>query len=530
MNRVLRRLRELMNGAGAALGTDRLIAVALGLAAASLYLIARCVFYNFDALSAAEAVEVAPFLELFHPHHLLYKPVCRLVYAGARLVGYGGRALGPMHVVSAVAGGTGAAFLFLLSRTLGASRLPALGAGLVLATASGYWLVAAGVENGVFGAAAALAALYVAATVPRGSVKAAALAGVAAAASALCHQINFLLGPAALLYILTTGTARKKKALAFAAAFAVGAVLLYGLAPAALLGLRTPTAYADWFLYYARAGPWGGLAGGNFGLAADGLARAFYVNSFADNVAAPFVRGDAGLLRFALPLWLAAAAAGATLVRWLVRARRRSPLTLPAATFLAYGLFIFWWLPGHADYWLVPAACLAGAVAVAVSGSGKRWGRVSLIALAAAWAGIAAANWQDGVRPRLRPEANPDYRAAVTLSRLVPSDGLCYLASSDVLMYARYFGGLKRARTPNWAVSRFGGDRKKAARRIRRLVRRELKGGRPVYVGDRAFPDANGPRLRKLGKRLVAKGHPIGSYAGADMSETVYILTPAAGF
>ncbi len=510
---------------------DWIMSAALGLAAVPLYLIARCAFYNFDALSAAEAVEVAPFLELFHPHHLLYKPVCRTVYAGARLVGFGGRTLGPMHVVSAVAGGTGAAFLFLLCRTLGASRLPALGASLVLATASGYWIVAAGVENAVFGAAAALAALYVAATVPRGSVKSAALAGVAAAASALCHQMNFLLGPAAFLYILMTGTARKKKALVFAAAFAVGAVLLYGLAPAALLGLRTPTAYADWFFYYARGGPWGGFALGNFALAADGLARAFYVNSFADNVAAPFARGDARLLRFALPLWLAAAAAGATLVRWLVRARRRGPLTLLAATFLAYGLFIFWWLPGHADYWLVPAACLAGAVAVAVSGSGKRWGRLLLLALAAAWAAIAAVNWQDGVRPRLHLEANADYRAGVTLSRLVPPDGLCYLASSDALMYARYFGGLKRARTPNWAVNRFGGDSEKAARRTERLIRREFDNGRSVYVGDRAFPGTGGPPLRKLGERLLAQGRPVGSYAGANMSETVYVLTPAdAGF
>jgi hypothetical protein len=97
-------------------------------------------------------------------------------------------------------------------------------------------------------------------------------------------------------------------------------------------------------------------------------------------------------------------------------------------------------------------------------------------------------------------------------------------------MYARYFGGLKRARTPKWAVSRFDDNRKKAARRIRKLVRRELKSGRSVYVGDRAFPDAGGPRLRKLGKRLVAKGRRVGSYAGAGISETVYVITPADGF
>ncbi len=521
------RVKERFNAVLRGPRADLIFSAALGAAAAALYLIARCTFYNFDALSAAEAVEVAPFLELFHPHHLLYDPVCRLAYAGARLFGYGGRALGPMHVVSAVAGGVGASLLFLLCRTLGANRLPALGAGLVLASASAYWLVAAGVENGVFGAAAALAALYAAANVPRGNVKGAALAGVAAAASALCHQINFLLGPAAFLYILTTGTARKKKALAFAAAFVAGAVLLYGLAPAALLGLRTPTAYADWFLCYARRGSWGGFAWGNFALAGDGLARAFYVNSFADNVAAPFARGDVRLLRFALPLWLAVAAAGATLARWLVRSRR-GPLTLLGVTFLTYGLFVLWWLPGHADYWLLPAACLAGAVAVAVSESGKRWRRVSFAALAVGWAGIAASNWRDGVKPRLHPEANPDYQAGVTLSRLVPPDGLCYLASSDALMYSRYFGGLKSARTPKWAVNRFDGDDKKAARRIRKLVRCELKNGRPVYVGDRAFPGTGGPPLEELGERLLARGRPVGSYEGAVISETIYVLTPAA--
>lgn len=506
---------------------DLIFSTALGLAAFILYLSARNAFYGYDSLFYAEAVELGTAERLLHPHHLLYNPICRLAYGVARLFGYGGGALAPMHVVNALVGGAGAAFAFALCRRLGARRWASALAGAGLATAAAYWANAAGVEVYPLATAAALAALYVAAPAPSREVKAAALAGVAFAGAALAHQLNLLLAPAGLLYMLTAAEGRSKKALAFAVGYAAAFVVGYVAVPAVFLGLGTGPAYAGWFFHFPRMNQWGGMAWGNFSAAVDAFARAFYVNTFWDNVAAPFVKGDARELRVALPLWLAVAFGGGNLLVWLARKPGRGPLVLLGVPLLLYAVFILWWLPSYVNYWVLPAAFVFAAAAVAVSGRKRRWYGVSVLSLALAWLGVTNVNWRDGVKPRADREADPDYRAGLALAAFVPEDALLYLAPYPPLPHARYFGGLKNARTPNWAVNRFGGDGKKASRRIQRLIREELDAGRSVYVGDRAFPGTGGPPLEKLGERLLARGRPAGSYAGADIGETIYVLTPA---
>jgi hypothetical protein len=503
---------------------DWALSLGLGLAACALYLAARYVFYGYDALAYAEAVERAPLAQLLHPHHLLYDPLCRVVFACAGALGYTGRALGPMHVVSAAAGGVGAASLYLLARTLGAGRLAALLAGAALATAAGYWRNAASIDVYVLAAAAALAALYVAAKVPAGSAKTAALAGGILALAALFHQINFLLVPAAITYALTAGKGRRAKALALGAAFAAGVLAAYVAAPAVLLGLKTPASYADWFFFYARMNRWGGLSPHNALAAADGLARVFYVNTMWDNFIAPFAKGNARYLRVALPLWLAAFVGGANLIAWVIRGPARRGFILVGVAFLTYAAFVFWWLPSHLDYWLVPAACLLAALAVAVSTRRRAW--ISLVALTLAWAGISNVNWRDGIKPGLHLADSPHYRAAMVLAGFVPRDAPCFLASSKVITHARYFGGLTRAQTPNWAVNALAGDEETAAHRIEESIRRELNGGGTVYVGERAFPGIGGPAIAALGERLLRCGRPVGRYEGAEVSETIYVIGP----
>ncbi len=510
---------------------DWIMSAALGLAAFILYLSARNAFYGFDSLFYAEAVESGTAERLLHPHHVLYNPICRLAYGVARLFGYGGGALAPMHVVNALVGGAGVAFTFALCRRLGARRWAAALAGAGRATAAAYWSNAAGVEVYPLATAAARVARSVAALVPSRGRKAAALAGVAFAGAALAHQLNLILAPAGLLYILTTENAGRNKALAFAAGYAATFVVGYVAVPAARLGLGTGPAYADWFFHFPRMNQWGGLSWGNVAPAADAFARAFYVNTFWDNFAAPFIGGDIRHLRVALPLWLAVAFGGGNLLFWWARKPGRGALVLLGVPLLLYAVFILWWLPSYVNYWLLPAACVLAAAAVAVSRRKRRWYRISVLALAFAWLRVTNVNWRGGIKPHTELEADPDYRAGLALAEFVPDDALLYLAPYPPLPHARYFGGLKNARPPNWAVNRFGGDGEKAARRRERLIRREFDNGRSVYVGDRAFPGTGGPPLQKLGERLLAKGRPVGSYAGADMSETVYVLTPAdAGF
>lgn len=506
---------------------DWAIAAVLGLGAFILYLSARNVFYGFDSLFYAETVELGGAERLLHPHHLLYNPACRLAYDVARLLGYGGRALGPMHVVNAAAGGAGVFFVFALCRRLGAGRPASFWAGAALATAAAYWSTAAGVAVRLPGAAAALAGLYATASIGASAPRA-AIAGVVCAGAALFDQVNLLLAPPAIVYILVAAPAPRRRVIGFAVAYAVCAVLGYVVVPAAFLKFSSEGTYVDWFFYYARLNRWGALHSGSVSAGAGAFARAFYANAFWDNFAAPFVGRDARYLRVALPLWLAVVFCGSNLLLWLRRGPGRRPLILLGGTFLLCACFTLWWMSDYVDFWLVPACCLLVAVALATTGRGRRWRGVSLIALALAWLGITNVNWRDGIKPHTKLEANADYRAAVALAAFVPRDALTYLAPSPVLPYARYFGGLTNARTPNWAVNRFGGDSEKAARRLEGLIRREWEHGRSVYVGDRAFPGIGGRPLRDLGARLVAQGDPVGSYVGANVNETVYVLEPAA--
>jgi hypothetical protein len=528
MNKTDQVKRRLRAAGDAGPRVDWILGAALGLAAVVLYLSARNVFYSFDPLFYAEAVELGTADRLLHPHHLLYNPICRLAYGGARFLGYGGRALAPMHVVNALAGGAGVAFMFALCRRLGARRWASLWAAVGVATAAAYWASAAGVEVYTLGTAAALAALYAATQVPSRGKKAAALAGAAFAGAALTHQLNLLLAPAGFIYVLITGNAGRKKALAFAGGYAAAFAVGYVAVPAALLGLETPRAYADWFFAFKLFNRWGGLSWGNFVPGANAFARAFYADAFGDNFAAPVIKTDIRHLRVALPLWLAVAFCGANLLLWLTRRPGRGALILLGLPLLLYVGFILWWLPAYDNYWLLPAACFLGVVAVAASGRERRWYGVSILALAVAWLGITNVNWRRVIKPHTHLEANADYRAGVALAELVPRDALVYLAPYPPMPHARYFGGLKNVRTPNWAVNRYAGDSEKAARRIERLMRREWDNGRPVYVGDRAFPGIGGPPLRTLGERLIRQGHPVGSYVGNGVSEIIYAVPPGA--
>ncbi|NIT35049.1 MAG: DUF2723 domain-containing protein [candidate division Zixibacteria bacterium] len=527
--RKLERLLEAARDAGPRL--DWALSGGLGLAALLLYLRVRNALYSFDAVAYAEVVENGTAQQLLHPHHVLYNPICRLAYAVARLLGYDGRALGPMHFLNALAGAVGVAFTFLVCRKLGASRTASLLAGLAVATAAAYWANAAGVEVYTLGTAAALVGLYAAAQVPSRGTSAATLAGAACAGAALIQQLNILLAPAAFIYVLTTGAARRQKALAFAGGYAGAFVLGYVVLPAAFLRFEGAGDYVEWFFSYARMKRWGGFSWPNVAAGADAFARVFYVNAFWDNFAAPFIKKDVRHLRVALPLWLGVAFCGANLWLRLTHGPERRALILVAVSFLTYTGFILWWLPRYVGYWLFPAATFAAAVAVASSKRGRRWHLISLIALTLAWLGITNVNWRDGISRLPDLQANADYRAGLAVSRIIPEDALAYLANSPAVTYARYFGGVRRVRSPNWVVNACRGDGEKAARHIEKLIRGEFDDGRAVYVGERAFPGIGGPPLRELGERLLAEGRAVGSYAGADVSEIIYVITPgASGF
>jgi len=508
---------------------DGLLAAGVTLAALALYLAAPYRAYTSDALTYAEGVEMGSAARLLHPHHLLYNPICWLVYKAAGVFGYHGRALGPMHAVNAAAGAAAVCLMFYLLRRLGAGRAASLLGAALLAAAAGFWVAAASPGVYALAVAAALGALLAVARAAEGGAKAGAWAGAAWAAAAFAHQLNLFLLPAALLFLVSAGTGRGRRAAGFLAGFAVAAALGYAVLPAALLDLRTPSDYAGWFFYYPRMNRWAGVGPHNAALVAAAVSRAIYVNDVADNAFAPFAKRDAGLVWFALPLWLGAVFGGGSLAWWAVRGPGRRASLLLGVPFLFYALFATLWAPGYAGFALFPAVMLLALVAASLARRPGWWGRVALAGVALAGLGVAAANWRDGVRPHRDLAAGADYRAAAWLARTVPRRNVVYLANSPVVLYARYFGGLRHAQTPDWKVNAAGGNEFVAAALIADNVDVELSRGKKVYFGDRAFFRLGRGPLACYGRRLLGEGTAVGTYEGSEVGETLYVVKPRAG-
>jgi hypothetical protein len=59
-------------------------------------------------------------------------------------------------------------------------------------------------------------------------------------------------------------------------------------------------------------------------------------------------------------------------------------------------------------------------------------------------------------------------------------------------------------------------------------IRSELDAGRAVYVGDHAFAGSGKEEVSRLGERLLRRGKAVGSYEGAGINETIYVVGPEA--
>ncbi len=104
-----------------------------------LYLTTLTRTHTFDALSYVTSVELKPWRELFHPHHLAYGPLGMVALAAGKALGYGGGAALPMQIVNATAGALGVALFFAIVRRVTRRTVLALAVAMLLGGAYAYW-------------------------------------------------------------------------------------------------------------------------------------------------------------------------------------------------------------------------------------------------------------------------------------------------------------------------------------------------------------------------------------------------------
>jgi hypothetical protein len=304
-----------------------------------LYWQTRVQVHTFDALSYTQDVESKPFLELYHPHHLLYGPVGRLAYELAQALGYDGRADAPIQALNALAGGLGVWVLWRIGRAWTGAALYSAGVASLIGVSYAYWLYASEVEVYTFAALFILLTLWAMGRTATDSMDGVPtngiLLGLTTAGAVMFHQTNAMLVLPMSLFIVWRAEGDLKARAKALAIYGVTVGLAVGL-PYVLVGLasgfRTPQAYYNWLTDYAQTGVWGGnWNGAGVRALREGLADSI---SPAPLVALLFYAGS--LVGFGLGWRSLDSAWRFFLAVWL----------------LIYGGFFWWWEPWNIEFWI----------------------------------------------------------------------------------------------------------------------------------------------------------------------------------
>ena len=457
---------------------ERRLCAAVFAASLLLYLSFRSLYFNFDGIACAIAVELSDFKHLVHGNHLAYGVVAWLFDRAWRLLGYGGRAILPLQVLDGLLGAAGAAvFASLLRRAGRSEREAALGAG-ALAVSHAWWFWSLEAQVYMLGALfAALAAREALAERPRP-----ALAGTWLACAVLGH-VGHLMALPALAWLLTRKCGRKSL-VPFGAALAVAVVAAYAAAGVLAVRPRTLDDLRLWLL----------------GSAALGVDRAFSWHFDSWAVAIPSWTGMtlrifcefagrsglawlAGAALAALPL--AAAARGA------LRGGRESRFWL--LWLAGYAALFLNWEPGTIVYRVGDLIALWSLALLGLQGVPAR-ARAGLLA---AWTAAGCAyNLAFVVRPASDPASNADLVETNWTAARAPA-GAWVVATGRGAVYLPYFAGLK---TVN---ARYFGDEASLYARLDALA----AAGDAVYATDRTLASTGLlPELARYGLRTAAAG------------------------
>lgn len=465
---------------------DRRRAAVLAALAALVYLATLSRNFSGDTIRYAVKAETQGMLAGIDLYHLFNQPLAWLAWQAARLAGWQERALVPIQVPNAVAGGAAVGLMFLLGRRLGLSARAATVAAAGLGASCAMWLLATDGEYVTPGLALGLLPLVLlygapAATLDRPSF--ALTLGGALALAGLAFQTNLLLVPV-LLWALAQRrelpAARRRRAAGLLLAAVTGLYAGgYGLGLAATLG---PQGLLDWRphpgmgLGYGLPG-WSSLPHGAYALVR-GLVG-FPGLSLSDSTRDLWAAADPAW-RAGFAAWYAVAALlfAAPLAMGLRTLRREGAGSRVWAPLLLWALlsaaFAVYWVPGDLSFWvvvLVPWWLLAGRQL-----GDRRWGPALVALLGLVNAGALILPNHDGSR-------NAAYVEASLLAQAMAPGDLLLVPTEGRLQIYTYYLTRGAVLVPGAGTDALPAAERTAASIDKALDRTAQRGGRLLVYG-----------------------------------------------
>jgi len=471
---------------GDSLWDNQTLSVALVLAATVLYslTLTNGAYFTRDTLLYAQAVEDG--WGTFHAQHLAYVPLGQLFYALWTTLGYTGRALLPLQVLSVIVGALNVGLIHAILRRI-VSRPAALATTSLFALSYGSWRYAVEANPYPMTMTGLLLALMLLAAPERRSLSWALLIGMATALAALFTLSGVLLAPVVLFAFWRmpsrqNGHAEKAR---LSILYLLALLAIVGSAYIAVaVGTEGVCTLSDLTRYLTRfirgSSGWLGTGGAfswrSFVKAVPGFANVFmgevpflrWLQSsvrgweilFAVSPAAVLVEKGSTSAHISGDVTLALILSSATFVVlglgtiWLLRRWSRirafSPYLVDMMTvwFVSFGLGALIWLPENVHYWLpnlIPV-CVVGAIACSVD---LQKYRKKDIGLYLAWVtlllGMSIANLVGSILPLRDPIYNPNRAMALSFEhQLEPGAAVIMLGAGEYRQaptYLKYYIG-----------------------------------------------------------------------------------------
>jgi hypothetical protein len=455
-----------------------------------------------------------------HYNHLLYGPLGHLFYRVWQLLGYNGRALLPMQVLSIGVGTVGIGLFYLLNYTLIQDRTVALAASIFLAFSYGYWRYSMDAMPYIFVAFFSTCLFILALKTPYVSSKTLFVGiGVIEALLGLFHIGMVITVPAVIVLIFSVNSAFFKK-MERSIIYLITFALVFGLAYSGVgffvEKLDSIISFRHWIFGQAGIGEWAPIGSFSFMNIAKvplGLGNTFVGEIFCQEFLAksPYFQdvilflatgfsqpvsgikiSNAQFLALFLLLGLVAAGFLIWLVYFVVFGKRlwrqyRTPLILCLSWIAFVGGLAAWWMPENRQQWmavLTPMGVLFALMLKDAKESMRH--RISVhkqeLLLGVFLASFFSLNFFGSILLMHDPENNRTLQVARLVKDQMRKDDLAFALEAGNIRHAteyiRYFAGCEV-----WAVrAMFLGDQAEMEKHFASGIRSNLSAGQRVYV------------------------------------------------
>ena len=397
---------------------------ALGTAVCLANLSFHSVFYNFDGVACAIAVELGDLFHLVHGNHLAYGFVGLGFYRLWQAFGYTGPAMLALQTFDSLLGGAGAGVFCALLLDLKLPRRLAAAASAGLAVSFAYWFWSLEAQVYLLGAFFLLLAAREAFRRPARPW----LLGCWHSLAILGHIGHICFAPAALFLLWDARRKEGRRPARDIATYALTGVIVVGASyAAAAIFIVRPHTFDQWRVWL--------LGSAALTLQKDFLWHGGYSwNGLRDWLwMAPRLFTDLTVLKGAaagLGLATSLVALGAAAVGAVKKDFRARAALLWLAAYAA--LFISW-EPFTIVYRITDLIALWVLIALGCAGLKRPAAAVGIWVLVA-----GLLNWETAIEPRTRPENNEEYRQALWLASVTPPEAWIAATSLDQV-YIPYF-------------------------------------------------------------------------------------------